>query len=216
MPRQVFAVGLNYRDHALGEAGLKELPTSPLIFTKFPTCIAGPYDDLPLPVGNVDWEIELVAVIGTRASRVSVEDALDHVAGYAVGQDFSERLMQLSGGMPQFSLGKSFPGFGPFGPWLVTLDALDETNGLAVECTVNGVKVQGSDTSQLIFPVNDLVSRLSHVCTLLPGDVIFTGTPAGVGNARNPKWFLKPGDEVVSTIAQIGSIKQTCVADPCQ
>lgn len=209
-PRQVFAVGLNYRDHA-AEAGL-DLPDGlPPTFTKWPTCLAGASSAVPLPSASVDWEVELVVVISRRAERVRAEHAWGHVAGLAVGQDFSERVVQLSGPVPQFSLGKSYPGFGPFGPCLVTADELPDPDDLQLDCTVNGEQVQKGRTSQMIFPVAELVARLSAVCPLLPGDVLFTGTPAGVGMARTPPRYLSPGDEVVSTAEGIGSLRNLCV-----
>lgn len=209
-PRQVFAIGLNYRDHA-AEAGLAE-PESPPTFTKFPSCLTGPVTTLSLPSENVDWEVELVAVIGRRAEKVSAESGWDYIAGLSVGQDFSERVVQTAGPAPQFSLGKSFPGFGPMGPCLVTADEFADADDLGIECVLNGESVQKARTSAMIFPVPELVARLSAVCQLLPGDVIFTGTPAGVGTARNPQCFLAPGDDVVSRIEGIGSLHQTCVA----
>jgi len=209
-PRQIYGIGLNYRDHA-AEAGI-EAPKAPPVFTKFVTSIDGPYRDLVLPEGTVDWEAELVVVIGKRAERVSVADAWGHVAGLSAGQDFSERIIQSAGPVPQFSLGKSFPGFGPIGPWLVTPDEFANPDDLAIECEINGESVQKSRTSNLIFSVPELVSRLSAVTPLLPGDVIFTGTPGGVGVARKPQRFLSPGDEVVTRIEGIGTISQRCVA----
>lgn len=209
-PRQVFAIGLNYRDHA-AEAGLA-VPDSPPTFTKFPSCITGPVTTLTLPSPNVDWEVELVAVIGLRAENVPIERAWDCVAGLSVGQDFSERVVQTAGPLPQFSLGKSFPGFGPIGPCLVTTDEFGDLDDLELECVLNGESVQKARTSAMIFSVPELIAHLSAVCPLLPGDVIFTGTPAGVGMARNPQCFLAPGDHVVSRIEGIGSLHQTCVA----
>lgn len=209
-PRQVFAVGLNYRDHA-AESGFA-LPDAPPIFTKFPTCITGPNTDLGLPSGSVDWEVELVAVVGRRAERVPAERAWEHVAGLTVGQDFSERRVQLAGSAPQFSLGKSYPGFGPTGPCLVTPDELADRDDLALGCAINGEEVQKGRTSQMVFSVPELVARLSAVCPLLPGDLVFTGTPAGVGMARTPPRFLAPGDEVVSSVDGIGVLRNRCVA----
>ncbi|GAB3009318.1 fumarylacetoacetate hydrolase family protein [Streptomyces pseudoechinosporeus] len=209
-PRQVFAIGLNYNDHAK-ESGVA-LPEAPPTFTKFPTCITGPYGDLPLPSGSVDWEVELVVVIGRPAHHVKEEDAWEYVAGLTVGQDFSERKVQLTGPVPQFSLGKSFPGFGPIGPWLITPDEFDNPDDLELSCTINGEEVQKARTSSMIFPVRELIARLSAVCPLLPGDLIFTGTPSGVGMARTPPRFLSPGDEVVSRIEGIGEIRQRCFA----
>ena len=150
-------------------------------------------------------------MIGRRADRVSAERAWEHVAGLTVGQDFSERVVQMVGPVPQFSLGKSYPGFGPLGPCLVTPDELADRDDLSLECTVNGEQVQKGRTSQMIFPVAELIARLSAICPLLPGDVIFTGTPAGVGMARTPPRYLSPGDEVVSTIEGIGSLRNACL-----
>ncbi len=209
-PRQVFAIGLNYRDHA-AEAGFALPADLPPTFTKFPTCISAPHTGVQLPSGDVDWEVELVAVIGRRAERVPAERAWEHVAGLTVGQDFSERRVQMVGPVPQFSLGKSYPGFGPLGPCLVTPDEFVDRDDLALECAINGEQVQKGRTSQMIFPVAELIARLSAICPLLPGDVIFTGTPAGVGMARTPPRYLTPGDEVVSTIEGIGSLRNACL-----
>jgi 2-keto-4-pentenoate hydratase/2-oxohepta-3-ene-1,7-dioic acid hydratase in catechol pathway len=208
-PRQVFGIGLNYRDHA-AEANLA-VPERPATFTKFPSCITGPYAEVALPSGAVDWEVELVVVIGARAYRVPETNGWDHVAGLAVGQDLSERVVQWGAG-GQFSLGKSFPGFGPIGPHLVTPDELTKRDDLALRCTVNGEVVQQSRTSEMVFNVPRLVAELSAILPLLPGDVIFTGTPAGVGAVRKPPRFLKPGDVVESTIEGIGTIRNRCVA----
>jgi 2,4-diketo-3-deoxy-L-fuconate hydrolase len=208
-PAQVFAIGLNYGAHAL-EAGY-DIPEVPITFTKFPTCITGPHGDLPIPGDTVDWEVELVAVVGTQASNVSPEQAWSHIAGLTVGQDYSERRVQTLGQSPQFSLGKSFPGFGPTGPWLVTLDEFDDIDDLALDCTVNGELMQSGRTRDMIMSVPALISRLSAICPLLPGDLIFTGTPEGVGSGRTPPVYLRPGDDVVSTIEGIGAIRQRCV-----
>ncbi|GAB3384537.1 fumarylacetoacetate hydrolase family protein [Amycolatopsis echigonensis] len=203
-PNQVFGVGLNYRDHA-AEAGL-DLPDSPTVFTKFPSCLTGPSGEIALTGPTVDWEVELVAVIGRAAHRVPVEHGWDHVAGLTVGQDLSDRTLQLAGPAPQFSLGKSAPGFGPTGPWLVTPDEFADPDNLALSCEVNGESVQKSRTSELVFSVPELVARLSAILPLLPGDLIFTGTPAGVGMARTPQRFLAAGDELVSAVEGIGTM----------
>ena len=203
-PRQVFALGLNYAMHA-HEAGL-ELPPMPLTFTKFPTCIVGPHVEVDVATDRVDWEVELVAVIGRRAHRVGAADAWSHVAGLTVGQDISARDIQMTGSPPQFSLGKSFPGFGPTGPWLVTPDELPDRDDLAIGCAVNGEQMQEDRTSSMLFSIPEMVARLSAICPLLPGDLIFTGTPSGVGNRMEPPRYLRPGDELVSTIEGIGSI----------
>jgi len=203
-PRQVFAIGMNYAAHA-AEAGV-ETPEFPPTFTKFPTCLTGPDATVALPSAFVDWEVELVAVIGSAAYEVEVGKGWSHVAGLTVGQDLSERIVQTRPPAPQFSLGKSFPGFGPTGPWVITPDELDDPDDLALGCTVNGEEMQKSRTSDLIFGVDALVQLLSSITPLLPGDLIFTGTPSGVGGTRTPPRFLAPGDELVSTIEGIGTI----------
>lgn len=208
-PTQVFGIGLNYRDHA-AEAGLP-LPDRPATFTKFPTCITGPYADVSLPSAAVDWEVELVVVIGLRGYRVDESAGWHHVAGVTVGQDLSERVVQWAAG-GQFSLGKSFPGFGPMGPRLVTPDELPKPDDLALRCSVNGEVVQQSRTSEMVFGVPRLIAELSAILPLLPGDVIFTGTPAGVGATRKPPRFLKPGDVVESSIEGIGTIRNHCLS----
>jgi 2-keto-4-pentenoate hydratase/2-oxohepta-3-ene-1,7-dioic acid hydratase in catechol pathway len=184
------------------------------VFTKFPTCLNGPTADIELPSATVDWEVELVAVIGRRARHVPAERGLEYVAGYAVGQDISERVLQLAATPPQFSMGKSLPGFGPVGPWLVTLDDLDDPGDLALGCEINGEPVQSSRTSQLIFSVPALVANLSASVPLLPGDVIFTGTPAGVGLGRDPQRWLADGDVLTSHIEGIGEMRHRFVAAP--
>lgn len=205
-PRQVFAIGLNYRDHA-AEGG-SALPADPVVFTKFPSSLAGPDVDVALPPGDVDWEAELVAVISRVTRDVSVDRAWEHVAGLTVGQDLSERQLQLRGPYPQFALGKSHPGFSPVGPVLVTPDELADPDNLELGCAVNGEQMQKARTAEMIFTVPQLVCYLSSVVTLYPGDVIFTGTPAGVGAARAPQRFLRPGDELRSWVEGIGEIRQ--------
>lgn len=209
-PRQVFAIALNYAPHA-AEAGF-ETPDEPLVFTKFPSCIAGAVSTVALPEGNVDWEIEVVAVIGRGGYRIPREKAWDAVAGVAIGQDLSERVLQLTGKPPQFSLAKSHPGFGPVGPIAVTVDELPDRDDLSFASRIGDEVIQHGRTSQMIFPVDDLVARLSAVCPLLPGDLIFTGTPEGVGNRRTPPRFLQPGETLVSTLDGVGEIRQTFVA----
>ncbi|WP_411076080.1 fumarylacetoacetate hydrolase family protein [Streptomyces sp. cmx-4-7] len=210
-PRQTLAIGLNYRDHA-AESGFVAPDGLPPVFTKYVTSISGPVTEVKLPAGgHTDWEVELVAVISARAERVTEADAWSYVAGLAVGQDISERVVQLAGPAPQFSLGKSYPGFAPIGPWLVTPDEFDNPDDLELRCTVNGEEVQKGRTRDLIFSVPALIAGLSAVLPLLPGDVIFTGTPAGVGLGRDPQRFLAHGDELVSTIEGIGELRQTFV-----
>lgn len=211
-PRQVFAIGLNYAEH-IAEARMGR-PPAPAVFTKFPTSLTGPSTPVVLPSANVDWEVELVAVIGRRAYEVSEDGAWDHVAGLSVGQDLSERVVQLIGPVPQFSLGKSYPGFAPLGPVLVTSDEVPDRDDLELGCKVGDEALQLGRTRDLIFTVPELVAKLSAVCPLLPGDIIFTGTPAGVGSAREPKRFLEPGHVLVSHIEGIGELRNEMVAGP--
>jgi 2-keto-4-pentenoate hydratase/2-oxohepta-3-ene-1,7-dioic acid hydratase in catechol pathway len=207
-PRQVFAIGLNYVEHAV-ESGFTAPDTAPPVFTKFPACLTGPRTDVVLPRGgHTDWEVELVAVLGRRAFGVDRAEAWSCVAGLTVGQDLSERRSQMAGPSPQFSLAKSFPGFGPTGPCLVTLDELDDPDDLAIWATLNGEKVQDARTNQLIFDVPSIIAQLSAVVPLLPGDLIFTGTPPGVGMGRRPPRWLEPGDELVSGVEGIGELRQ--------
>jgi len=207
-PRQVFAIGINYRSHA-DEAGMA-VPEVPATFTKFPACLAGPFDDVELVGDTVDWEVELVAVIGTHADRVAEADAWQHVAGVTVGQDISDRHLQFAAGA-QFSLGKSRRGFGPMGPSVVTLEEIAHPDDLALGCSVDGEKVQDARTSDLIFSVPQLIAELSSVLPLLPGDIIFTGTPGGVGVTRQPARFLSKGQTLESWIEGIGTIRNRCV-----
>jgi 2,4-diketo-3-deoxy-L-fuconate hydrolase len=206
-PSQSFGIGLNYAAHA-AESGVPN-PEFPPTFTKFPSCITGPYATVELPSDGIDWEVELVMIIGRTAHDVAAADAWSFVAGLTVGQDLSNRAVQLRPPVPQFSLGKSFPGFGPMGPWLVTPDEFANPDDLALSCTLNGETMQDSRTNDLIFSVPALIECLSGIVTLRPGDVIFTGTPSGVGMARKPPRFLAPGDVLISTIEGIGSITTT-------
>jgi 2-keto-4-pentenoate hydratase/2-oxohepta-3-ene-1,7-dioic acid hydratase in catechol pathway len=208
-PRQVFAIGLNYRSHA-EESGMA-VPDVPATFTKFPASLGGPFDDVELHGDTVDWEVELVAVVGDRADRVAEADGWRHIAGLTVGQDISDRSLQFAAGM-QFSLGKSRRGYGPMGPWLVTPDEVPDPDDLALGCSVDGETVQDARTSDLIFTVPRLVAELSAVLPLLPGDVIFTGTPAGVGMASQPPRALRPGQVLESWIEGVGTIRNRCVA----
>ena len=207
-PAQLFGMGLNYREHA-AESKLAAPDKFPPVFTKFRTAISGPVSTVTLPEGgHTDWEVELVVVIGSRAERVSAADAWSYVAGLTVGQDISERIRQTEGPAPQFCVGKSFPGFAPIGPWVVTVDEFDNPDDLELGCAIDGESVQHSRTSNLIFPVPQLIEGLSATLPLLPGDVIFTGTPAGVGIGRNPPRWLQPGEELVSYITGIGELRQ--------
>lgn len=207
-PRQVFAIGLNYRAHA-AESNM-EAPGLPAVFTKFQSSIAGAHTQVEVPAGGqVDWEVEMVVVIGVEARNVAISDAWSHVAGITLGQDLSERVRQLDGGIPQFSLGKSFPGFSPMGPNLVSIDEFENPDDLQLSCELDGVEMQNDRTSNLIHSVPDLVEHLSGILRLLPGDVIFTGTPSGVGFARDPKLAISPGSTLISRLEGVGEIRQT-------
>ena len=211
-PRQVFGVGLNYSDH-VAESGLPKPVTSPPVFTKFASCITGPHGQITLPPGgHTDWEVELVVIIGRTAAHVPANAAWSYVAGLSIGQDVSERILQMATTPPQFSLGKSYPGFGPIGPWLVTPDEFSNPDDLELGCTINGVQVQRARTRDMIFSVSELIEQLSAVTPLLPGDVIFTGTPSGVGLGRTPPRWLAPGDVLASYIEGIGEMRHTFVA----
>ncbi len=206
-PQKVFGIGLNYRSHATESA--MELPPAPLTFTKFPSCLVGPQADVELSGPMVDWEVELVVAIGVGGRRISEADAWSHVAGITLGQDISDRAVQLTGKPPQFSLGKSFDTFGPIGPALVSVDSFPDPDDIELWCEVGGDRVQHATTADLIFPVAHLVAYLSSICTLVPGDIIFTGTPDGVGMASGR--FLQDGEVVVSGAAVIGQMANRCV-----
>ena len=206
-PPQIFAIGLNYYDHA-AESGFTA-PDQPAVFTKFVSSLAAPYVEVALPTGTVDWEVELVAIVGRLCRNVSAVDAWDHIAGLTVGQDLSERTSQLSGPVPQFSLGKSYPGFSPIGPSIVTPDELSNPDDLEMGCSINGELLQKVRTTDMIFTIPELIASLSAVLPLYPGDIIFTGTPAGIGHARSPQRYLRAGDELSSWVEGIGEIRQT-------
>lgn len=209
-PRQVFGIGVNYADHA-AEAG-HDAPASPMVFPKFASCITRPEAEVACPSPTMDWEVELVVVVGDACEDVDPADAWDHVAGLMVGQDLSDRDLQFAEPHPpQFGLGKSRPGFGPIGPWVVSPDELEDRDALGIRCRLNGEVVQESNTRHLIHGVAAVVSHLSRHVRLLPGDLVFTGTPSGVGLARTPPRFLGPGDVLVSEVDGIGSITTTIV-----
>ena len=208
--RQFIAIGLNYRRHA-EESGLP-IPAEPIVFTKAITALSGPNDDIVLPAGSeqTDWEIELGIVIGSIAQNITVEKALQHVAGYCLANDVSERHWQIHRN-GQWGKGKSFDSFGPIGPYLVTTDEIPDPQVLEMALLVNGTIMQQSNTSDMIFSVAQIVSYLSQFMTLLPGDVIITGTPAGVGLGMKPPTFLRTGDIVTLQIDQLGSQTQRVV-----
>ena len=210
-PAQVFAIGANYRSHA-AEGGL-DVPEWPMVFTKYVSSFTGPVGEIELPSDAVDWEVELVFVVSQLARNVPAERGWDYVAGLTVGQDLSERTTQLKGGQyTQMGLAKSFEGFSPFGPWVVTLDEFTDPSDLELGCTVNGQEMQKGRTSDLVLSVPALVAFLSEIVTLQPGDVLFTGTPSGVGFTRTPPVYLQAGDELVSVVEGIGELRHRFVS----
>lgn len=211
-PEKIIAIGLNYLDHAR-ESGM-EPPKKPLFFSKYPSAIVGPGAPVVLPPPEistqVDYEIELAVIIGKAAKNVSEEEAMEHVFGYTILNDISARDLQFEDG--QWVKGKALDTFAPMGPWIVTKDEIPDPHGLRLAMSLNGEIVQDSSTSNLIFKVPQLIAYLSSLFTLKPGDVISTGTPFGVGMARNPKRFLKPGDTMVAEIERIGALENPVVA----
>ncbi|XP_075215368.1 oxaloacetate tautomerase Fahd2a, mitochondrial [Lycorma delicatula] len=210
-PDKVVCVGLNYTGHC-EEQNLSK-PQEPCIFNKFPCVIVGPYCDVIHPSNTkaLDWEVELAVVIGKTAKEVLRKDALDYVFGYTVAQDITARDWMKNRNNGQWLLGKSMDTFCPLGPAVVMKEYVSDPHNLAISCSVNGEVKQNATTSELIFRVDDIIAYVSHFVTLLPGDIILTGTPAGVGVFRNPREFLKPGDVIESEIAQIGKLRNTVV-----
>ena len=208
-PAKCFAIGVNYKGH-VAEAKM-DVPETPMVFTKFPSCLVGARADVVLSSTTVDWEVELVVAIGRAGKNVAEARALDHVAGYLVGQDISDRRLQFSDRPPQFSLGKSLDTFGPTGPALVSLDAFSDPNDLRLTCDVETERMQDARTSDMIFSVPELIAYLSRFLPLEAGDLIFTGTPAGVGSTRDPRRYLRPGEVITSTIEGIGTLVNRCV-----
>ncbi|NCG28229.1 MAG: ureidoglycolate lyase [Verrucomicrobiales bacterium] len=210
-PSKMICIGLNFSDHA-AETGA-ETPKEPVIFSKATSALNGPFDNIVIPKGSeqTDWEVELAIVIGNRASYVSESEAENYIAGYVLHNDVSERSFQKDRG-GQWTKGKSSDTFAPLGPFMVTKDDIPNTDNLAMWLTVNGEKMQDGNTSNLIFNVPHVVSYLSNFMSLLPGDVISTGTPAGVGMGMNPERYLKPGDVVELGIDGLGSSRQSVVA----
>ena len=211
-PQKVVCVGLNYRDHA--EEGDNEIPDEPVLFSKFPTSVVGPDDAVrwdPDYTEKVDYEAELVAVIGERARRVDPEDALDHVAGFTVGNDVSARDLQHGDG--QWVRGKSLDTFAPTGPDLVTTDEVGDPHDLDISAEINGERLQESSTENLIFGVDELISFCSQAFTLEPGDLVFTGTPPGVGVYREPPVLLGDGDSVTIGVEDVGELTNEFVTE---
>jgi 2-keto-4-pentenoate hydratase/2-oxohepta-3-ene-1,7-dioic acid hydratase in catechol pathway len=211
-PGQVLGIGLNYRDHA--EESGQPIPQRPVVFSKAATCIVGPGAAIHIPRVSraVDWEAELSFIIGKTARYVKAADAAQYVAGYTIGNDVSVRDWQFHS--PTWMMGKSFDTHGPIGPYLVTAEELGDVANLDITLTVNGKEKQSSNTSQLIFGVGEIIEYLSAGMTLEPGDVVFTGTPAGVGASRRPPEFLKAGDTVRVEISGLGALENPVEAEP--
>lgn len=205
-------IGLNYRDHA-AETGLP-IPEVPIVFAKASSCVSGPNDPVLQPKGfnRMDFEVELAFVIGTRAKNVSEARALDYVAGYCVCNDLSERSLQ-KGGPGEWIKAKSHDSFGPLGPWLVTTHEIPDPQKLDLALDLNGARMQTGSTSTMVFSVAALLAYISQYMTLMPGDVITTGTPPGVGMARNPRVFLKAGDELRLSVSGLGEQRSKVVAE---
>lgn len=212
-PEKIICIGLNYADHA-AESGMP-IPDEPIVFSKYASSIVGPDENIVAPSASsqVDYEVELVVVIGKRGRNISEDDALDHVAGYMVGHDVSARDYQLEKPGAQWMMGKTFDTFAPIGPDLVTTDDVPDPHNLGIRCILNGETVQDSNTSQLIFGVPKLIAYLAHVFTLTPGDLIFTGTPPGVGMGREPQLWLKQGDQVICEIDGLGRLENPVISD---
>lgn len=207
-PRQMFGIGLNYRSHA--EESTMDIPTSPLTFTKFPSSTAGPAARIPVVGAMTDWEVELVVVIAAGGRDIAESVAWDRVAGVCIGQDISDRALQFATKPPQFNLGKSRRNYSPFGPWVVDAAGLADRDALRISMSLDGEQMQSACTDDLIFSVPAIVSYLSAIVELLPGDVIFTGTPGGVGMGMKPPRFLAPGHTIVSTLAGHLSMTNVC------
>ena len=212
-PQKIMCVGANYADHA-AESGMA-IPEEPIIFSKFGTALCGPDDPILLPkVGaKVDYEAELVAVIGKQGKNIPQDQAMSHVAGYCCGHDVSARDWQKGKPGGQWTLGKGFDNFAPLGPYLVTADEAGDPNNLRVQMRLNGETMQDSNTSQFIFKIDFLISYISKICTLLPGDLLYTGTPPGVGFARKPPVFLKDGDVAEVEIEHLGVLHNPVVKE---
>ena len=210
-PGKILAIGLNYADH-VAESGVAT-PENQIWFAKMPTSVNGPFDPVVISRAGqfVDYEVELVAVIGRRGRHISVEQAPSHVFGWSVGNDVTERFWQHR--TPQWTVGKSFDTHAPYGPWITTSDEVADPHALDVRCIVNGARRQSSNTRHLIFDVWAQIAHLSQAMTLEPGDLIFTGTPGGVGAAMDPRQFLKPGDVVRCEVEGLGAIENACVAE---
>lgn len=208
-PRQIFAIGINYKAHAAEMNN--PLPSQPLVFTKFQSSLNSPNGAVTLVGEKCDFEAELVAVIAKGGRNISASEAWGHVAGLCVGQDVSDRALQYANTPPQFSLGKSRAGFTPIGPWITDAASLTTRGNLEMTCRVSGEIMQHTQTDDMIFEIPEIISYLSSICELFPGDVIYTGTPSGVGAGRTPQRFLRAGDVIETTIQDLGKLINKCI-----
>ena len=208
-PRQIFAIGINYKAHAAEMNN--PLPSQPLVFTKFQSSLNSPNGAVTLVGEKCDFEAELVAIIAKGGRNISASEAWGHVAGLCVGQDVSDRALQYANTPPQFSLGKSRAGFTPIGPWITDAASLTTRGNLEMTCRVSGEIMQHTQTDDMIFEIPEIISYLSSICELFPGDVIYTGTPSGVGAGRTPQRFLRAGDVIETTIQDLGTLINKCI-----
>jgi 2-keto-4-pentenoate hydratase/2-oxohepta-3-ene-1,7-dioic acid hydratase in catechol pathway len=207
VPPSIVAIGLNYAEHA-AETGFEAPTDLPPVFAKFPSSVTGPFGTVDLPPGgSTDWEVEVVAVVGAEMHHVAEDDVFRHLAGLTIGQDLSERARQFSGPAPQFGLAKSYPGFAPIGPWVVSMDEFANPDELALGCSVDGETVQSGSTAKLIFSIPRSLSELSKVLVLRPGDLVFTGTPDGVGMGMQPPRYLRAGQILETWVDGIGRMR---------
>ncbi|MGO4596268.1 fumarylacetoacetate hydrolase family protein [Terrabacter sp. 2RAF25] len=209
VPPSIIAIGLNYAEHARA-TGFEPPTDLPPVFAKFPSSVTGAHGVVRLPGGGtVDWEVEVVAVVGKQMHHVDEADVFSHLAGLTIGQDLSERTRQFSGPAPQFGLAKSYPGFSPIGPWVVSMDELDDPDDLHLGCSIDGEVVQSGTTAGLIFSISRSISELSRVLVLRPGDLVFTGTPDGVGMGLTPPRYLRSGEVLETWVDGIGRMSHT-------
>jgi 2-keto-4-pentenoate hydratase/2-oxohepta-3-ene-1,7-dioic acid hydratase in catechol pathway len=208
-PRQMFAVGLNYRKHA--EEMNSQIPSQPLVFAKFQSSLNSPTGAIHITGGTCDYESEVIIVIAQGGRNIDRTRAWGHIAGLCVGQDISDRGLQYAGNPPQFSMGKSRQGFSPIGPWVADMSDNQRRDSLRVQCSINGELRQNTEINDMIFPIDQIVSHLSSICELYPGDVIYTGSPWGVGHGMKPPLYLKAGDVIETTLEGVGSMINRCI-----
>lgn len=208
-PRQMFAIGLNYRKHA--EEMSSQIPSQPLVFAKFQSSLNSPTGDIRIASDTTDYESEVIIVIGRGGRNIDRARAWEHIAGLCVGQDVSDRGLQYAGNPPQFSMGKSRQGFSPIGPWVTDMTDNPRRDTLLVQCSINGELRQNTEITDMIFPIDQIVAHLSSICELYPGDVVYTGSPFGVGHGMKPPKYLKPGDVIETSLEGVGTMLNRCV-----